>query len=133
MLVHTAFLFWGVTFPLQYIELIINGKFRHVFHLATVILAILLPLETGLLQLINGYRRSFNPSVACIGRDNDYIYYTFILPLSIMFAVGSCLLVLIFWNMIKVSMHALNNWSSLSAHRVIIISVGKHWFANSWN
>lgn len=95
MLMFAIILFWGVKYPFSYRKAKNKGKTRYA-HAAGGLLAVLLPL-TVLVNLNDGYRISVDSPYNCIGRNPDYRYYTFFLPLSIIVAATSFLLVLVFW------------------------------------
>lgn len=99
---HAAFIYWGMRYPFSYRMFKISGRIRYV-HVISVILAVVAPLPGALIHLKDGYIITANPSVICAGRNTDYTYYTFILPLSVVLAITMCLLVLIFWTVLKVS------------------------------
>ena len=98
---HAIFLFWGVKFPFNYRKLQLYGKIRYA-HIISVLLALIFPLVTALIPLRDGFLSTRNPTLACLGRNTDYIYATLILPLSLAFGATSCLLVLTFWIIFKV-------------------------------
>ena len=100
---HAAFLFWSVNFPFSYRQLRISGRI-HYAHIISVLLALTLPLPGALVHLKDGYliAFNFNPTIFCAGRNADYNYHTFYLPLSVFLCVTSCLLVLTCWTLFKV-------------------------------
>ena len=109
---HTGFVFWAMRYPFSYRAFSISTRIRYA-HVISVILAVVIPLPGALIHLKGGYIIIGNPSLVCAGRNTDYTYYTFILPLSVLLAITTCLLVLIFWTLLKVvDMHQ-NNGSSL--------------------
>ena len=100
---HLIFMFWSIEFPFSYRQLKISGRIRYA-HVGSVVLAILIPLPAGLIHLKDGYVDSLIPSlsIGCVGLRFDYNYYTLILPLSVLVAIATCLLVLIIWTLFKV-------------------------------
>ena len=98
---HAVFLFWGVNFPFSYRQLQISGKMRHA-HIISVLLALTIPLPSGLLPLKDGHLSIYNPTFVCNGRNTTVTYYTFILPLSIIIGVAACLQALTIWTIFKV-------------------------------
>lgn len=99
--VHAGFLFWGLRYPFSYRTFKLSGRARYA-HIISILLAVLVPLPGALVHLEGGYVLTGSPSLVCAGRNTDYTYYTFILPLSIILAVTTCLLVLIFSIILKV-------------------------------
>ena len=100
MVTFTVFLFWGVAFPFSYRQLKTSGRTRHA-HIISVTLAVVVPLPLALVQLKNGFIL-VPPSYGCIGRSSDYHYYILDLPASVLSAVSTVLLALIFWIIFKV-------------------------------
>ncbi len=117
---HAFLLFFGVAFPLKYREIKISGRLRYA-HIISVLLALLIPLPSALIPLKDGFLNTRNPIVACFGRNSDHIYYTFVLPVSFILGVASCLLMLTFWMIFKVSRKLLQ-WQ-LSCIKLTGISV----------
>lgn len=93
-------LFWGVRFPFHYRTFRVLNRIRFV-HFASVILALFLPLVFALINLRNGYSISPSSPHTCAGRTAVYNFYTIRLPLCIIVAVTACLMVVIFWTIIK--------------------------------
>jgi hypothetical protein len=102
---HAGFVFWGLRYPFSYRTFKLLGRARYA-HIISVLVAVLLPLPAALIHLKGGYVITANPSLTCAGRNTDYTYYTFVLPLSVMLTITTCLIVLIFWTLLKVSVHA---------------------------
>ena len=100
MLLFAVILFWGVRFPFKYRQLKVNGTIRYI-HIASVILAVFVPLLPTIAHLVDGYKISLDSPYACIGRDIRYNYYTFLLPLGILLTALSFILVFILWTIIK--------------------------------
>ena len=96
VLLHTVFLFWAVVFPFSYRRLKLSGRIRYA-HIFCVVLAVVIPLPAALVHLKDGYNSLTTPTLACTGRNADYTYYTYVLPVSIILCVTSCLLVVIIW------------------------------------
>ena len=99
VLMFAVVLFWGVKYPFSYRNVKNKGKICYV-HAAGGLLAVFVPLIV-LVNLVDGYRISIDSPYNCIGRNPDYRYYTFFLPLSIIVAATSFLLVLIFWTIFR--------------------------------
>ena len=111
---HTVFLFWAVVFPFNYRQLRISGRMRYA-HIISVVLAVVIPLPAALVHLKDGHIARYTPTLLCPGRNEDYTYYTLILPVSIVVCIASCLLVVITWTIFKVddrlNTHTYNNVS----------------------
>jgi hypothetical protein len=96
MLLFAVILFWGVRYPFNYRNIKNNGMVRYV-HIVSVALAVFIPLVAVLVNLRDGYTISFDSPHICIGRDLNYSYYTFQLPLSVVLGATAFLLILISW------------------------------------
>ena len=74
-----------------------RGYFRYI-HIAMVIAAIVLPLESvGVILGTGGLTITRFPPVACFARETDASYFAYVLPVSIISAIGVSLLVIILW------------------------------------
>ena len=98
---HAFFLFWGVYFPFSYRKLQMSGQLRYA-HLASVLLALVVPLLPALLPLKDGFLNTRNPTLVCLGRNSAYTYFLFVLPLSIMCCSIACFMILTFWKIFNV-------------------------------
>ena len=94
-----VFFYWGVQSPLSYRRHKLSGRFLYA-HIASIVI---LPLPAAFIHLRYGYIIDDVPAIFCVGKNADATYYTFILPISIILTVTTCLLILIFWKIIKVS------------------------------
>ena len=93
---------WGIFFPFHYQRFKSTRRLKYI-HTASIVLSIVLPVIPISIQLKDGYHISESPRRAiCIGRNIDAIFYAFLLPFSILSAVITTLLVLIFWKILKV-------------------------------
>ena len=98
---HSVFLFWAVVFPFNYRQLRISGRIRY-SHIISVVLAIVIPIPAALVHLKDGHNAGITEILACPGHNDDYTYYTLVLPVSIMLCTTLCLLVVILWIIFKV-------------------------------
>ena len=74
-----------------------RGYFRYI-HIVMVIAAIVLPLESvGVLLGTGGLTIPRFPPVACFARETDASYFAFVLPISIVNAIGVSLVIIILW------------------------------------
>lgn len=99
--IYALFLFWGVAFPAQY-ERVKASKWLTFAHIISIMLALLMPLPAALVPLRDGFIATIHPTLFCLGRNFDVTYYSLVLPLSILLALTSILLVLVFWTVLKV-------------------------------
>ena len=98
---HALGLCWGIVFPFHYRRFKIEGRIKYI-HASTVVLALVLPAVPALLHLINGYSISPGPIVNCLGRNVSITYFTTILPVSVLLAMATSVLVILFWKILKV-------------------------------
>ena len=100
---HTVFLYWGVAFPISYRQFKISERIRYA-HITCVVVAVVIPIPGGLIHLKDGFIAVGNPSSVCVGRNLDYSFYTFVIPISVTLAANICLVVLTIWTIFKVIM-----------------------------
>ena len=101
---HATFLFWAARYPISYRKLRISGRIRYA-HIISVLLAVVLPLLGPCVLLKEGFISTATPPLLCAGRNFDFVYYAIILPVSFLVGITSCLLVILFWTLIKVRTH----------------------------
>jgi hypothetical protein len=99
---HALGLCWGVTFPFHYRRFKILGRIKYI-HALSVVLGLILPAIPALLHLIYGYSFAIGPISACVVQDIGVSYFTLALPISILLAMASSSLVILFWKLFKVS------------------------------
>ncbi len=90
-LLHATFLFWALNFPFSYRQLRVSGRI-HRAHVISVLLGLILPLPGPLINLKEGYTYNFFFHY-CISHN---IYYTLLLPLSIISGAALTLLMFAF-------------------------------------
>lgn len=92
---------WNVVFPSNYLQLKERKKLKY-WHITTVVLGVFIPLIT-LAHLSDGYTVVTRPTVTCVPRNTDSIFYGFAVPISILLAIGSSALFLLVYTLVKVS------------------------------
>jgi hypothetical protein len=107
-------LFWKIQFPFHAKRF---GKSR-IIHLLVVLLALFVPTIPVIVSFsTGGFVSSNNPPLLCVSRSRDAAYYTLALPISIIMATGTSLLVMVLITVIKVSSFVIaNNTLSHSSH-----------------
>ena len=98
---HALGIMRSVVFPFAYRQLKAEKKLVYI-NFSTVVAALFLPLIPSLLHLIDGYDVTMAPFEVCIGQNVPITYFTFLLPASILLAVTSTALIIIFWKIMKV-------------------------------
>ena len=96
---------WNVVFPVHYNKLKEGKKLMIYLHIATVILGIAIPLITSLVHLKDGYTIISRPTVTCNPQNVDYIFYGFVLPISILLSIATSALFLVVYTLLKVYTH----------------------------
>ena len=90
-------------FPFHYRRLKKEGRIKYV-HVVTVVLGLVLPAISSLVPLIDGYTITPSPIDSCVARNMAVTFFTSILPISILLAVTSTVLIILFWTIFKVKM-----------------------------
>ena len=98
---HALGLTWGLVFPFHYRRFKAEGKIKYI-HVVAVILGLVLPAIPALVPLIDGYTITPNYIITCVERNEAIIFFTVILPISVLLAVTSTSLVILFWIIFKV-------------------------------
>ena len=101
-------IFWKVQFPFhsRYYDKMNRTLYVHI---ACVVVALLLPIYVPLtLYAKGGFTFARFPPIVCVGRNIDANFYTVIFPTTILYAVGTTMLLLIVWKVRRVSSLALH-------------------------
>ena len=93
-LFHILAIFCGIKFPIRAKIIEMKGYFRYV-HFIMLGLAIVLPcIPIAVVQATGGSKLATFPPFQCYAGNSDVVYYTFILPGSIMLGTGITLVIL---------------------------------------
>ena len=95
-------IYWKVQFPFhaRYYDKTNQTRYIHIF---CVVIALILPITAPVtLAIKGGYTFSRFPPVICVGRDIDANFYVVVLPSTLICAVGTTLLLVIFWKIRRV-------------------------------
>ena len=76
-----VFFFWAIVAPFSYQQFKISGRVRMV-HIISVLLGLLVPLPTPLIEIVYGYTYYYSPLIICIGYGRDFLHYTWLFPIS---------------------------------------------------
>lgn len=114
---HTLGLGWGILFPFHYRRFKTEGKIKYI-HIVTVILGLVLPAISALAPLIDGYTVTPSPIDNCVGRNMAITFFMAVLPISILLAVNSTVLVILFWTIFKV--YQVSSWPMQNGRIVIL-------------
>ena len=98
---QAAFLYWSVGHPFSFRQLKVTGRIRYA-HIISILLALIIPLPSAFSPIIDGSIFVTSLVLPCLPQNVDYIYFTFILPISILLAMELVVLVLIIWVLFKV-------------------------------
>ena len=95
---HVAALFWKVKFPFH-AKAFNNVKFVHIL---IVVAALLLPVAPVISAFVTGgFTMSSFPPLSCVTKNSNAVYFTLILPISLIVAIGTTLLILILATILK--------------------------------
>ena len=106
---HAIGLCWGIVFPFHYRNFKADGKVIYV-HIVTVMLALVFPIFPALLYLKDGYAALFTPTRVCTGRSLRVTYFSFLLPSSVILAITTFALIVVFWTIFKVKAGHVHAW-----------------------
>ena len=98
---HALGILRGIAFPFVYRRLKVEKKIKYI-NASTVVIALVLPLIPALLHLIDGYGIAVAPIELCAGQNVTITFYTFLLPCSILLAIATTSLIIVFWKILKV-------------------------------
>ena len=100
---HTVAVFQGTLFPFYTKRLKSNKKLKYV-HMVMFVLGVFLPaVLVGIIAGVGeGFTLTRTPTIFCTAYQKHINYGCMILPISIVIAIGSTLLVFILWTVIKV-------------------------------
>ena len=101
MAFHAIGLCWAVVFPFHFRKIKMEEKLKY-FHIATVLIALFFPTLPALINLHDGYIMADTPTTICIGRNVNVLFFAFVLPASVLLAVATSALVIMFWKILKV-------------------------------
>ena len=97
-----VFFFWAIVAPFSYRQFKLSGKIR-IAHIISVLLGLLVPLPSGLLPLVDGHTQFFSIVYYCTATNENYIYYTLTLPISIFAGISTFIQIYITWTIFKVA------------------------------
>ena len=128
-LFHTATSFWKVVFPFHARSFFNTDKIK-VIHIICLTIGILFPILPIIISITKfgvelqdeyknstasfrndlflsrgmGYISSRSPPLLCTGSDLDVIFYTIVLPIEVILAVGCTMMIIILWTVHRVSL-----------------------------
>ena len=85
-----VFFFWAIVSPFSYQQFKLSGRIR-IAHIISVLLGLLVPLPPPLIQLVFGYTQYYAQVIFCAGNNSDYLYYTWLLPITIFIGITAFL------------------------------------------
>ena len=101
--IHVASVFHMIAFPLPARNLQKSLKYK-IIHITTVLVVLTLPVETVIaIATTGGFIFPSFPPQLCVGLNPDAVFYSFILPITVISQVGTTLLLLLFYNIHMVS------------------------------
>ena len=100
---HTVSVFWNVWFPIQARYFKTRGHIKYIHTAVVMSTLIFSAIPIGVAFGTGGY--NFIPWLGCIARSSDAYFYSFVLPLCILYAIGMTLIILILWRILKMRLH----------------------------
>ena len=101
MAFHATAICWGIVFPFHFRRMKTDNKLKY-YHITTVILALFLPTLPALINLRYGYIMADTPTTVCVGQSVAVTFFALILPLSVLTAVATSALIIMFLKILKV-------------------------------
>ena len=104
---HTVSVFWKVWFPIHARQLKIMGHIKYI-HMAIVVITLILSMiPIGVAFGTGGYViYGLIPGLSsCLTRNPDAYFYSFVLPLCILYIIGMTLIILILWTILRMKLH----------------------------
>ena len=128
-LFHTATIFWKIVFPFHARSFLNSGKMK-IIHILCLTIGILLPLLSIIISITKfgvdlqdeyknstasfrnnlflsrgmGYISARSPPILCTGSDVEVIFYTLVLPMEVILAVGCTMMIIVLWTVYRVSL-----------------------------
>ena len=98
---HAIALSWGIIFPFHFRRMKMEKKLKY-FHVTTVLIALSFPMLPALIHLHDGYVMANTRTTICLGRSVAVTFFALILPLSVLTAMATSALIIVFWKILKV-------------------------------
>ena len=100
---HEVSLFWKIKFPFHARSFETTHRIKYV-HITMVIVGLVLPALPVIVTVTigNGFGLTRFPPILCTGLEKDSTFYSLVLPIDILSAIGISLLIIIFWIIHKV-------------------------------
>ena len=105
---QTIALLWGAMYPISYVKSKSTGKLK-LFHIFSVVVAVIAPIGTSLVQLEDRFKTVGAPIITCLGSNMGHVFYTLSLPISLVNTMSVFLLILATWTLLKVSCISASN------------------------
>ena len=102
---HEISIFWGLRFPFHARSFEKAHRTKYI-HITMVIVGLVLPALPVIVTFTTGDPSGFGltrfPPILCTGLQRNATFYSLVLPINILMAIGIPLLVIIFWIIHKV-------------------------------
>ena len=110
---HVLAVFWKVYYPMQSRSFDLTHRNKYI-HATCLIVGLVLPaIPVAAISVNGGFIIARFPPIACVGKDADSTFYSAVLPVILLYGVGTNFLVVILWKIRRVSgctyMYALIN------------------------
>ena len=117
--------FLGVVFPIHMKRLSASGKIKYI-HITMVLLGLIVPcMPVAVAFGTGGFspRDIVFPPIVCFGRDREATIYSNSIVDSILLATGISLLILVFYKLIKVNVHWLEDLRDVNKINIMAMNV----------
>ena len=142
---HISSFFWKVVFPFHSRSFEVSGRIKHI-HISCAVIGIVLPFipiitsmskfaadvhgqannesSPGELFLSGGlgFASPRFPAILCVGSNRNVVFYSLVLPIDLILAIGCTLLLIIFWSVHKVSTNSYQESSHSINTNVFIVT-----------
>ena len=104
---HVVSLFWGIQFPFQARLFKTTGRIKYI-HITMVIVGLVLPTLPVIVAFTagnpstRGFGQTRFPPILCTSLQRDPTFYSLVLPINILLAIGVPLVIIVFWTIHKV-------------------------------
>ena len=100
---HVLAIFWKVYYPIHSRSFDLTHRTKYI-HATCLIVGLVLPaIPLTVISVNGGFIITRFPPIACVGKDADSTFYSALLPIVIIYGVGTNFLVFIVWTIRRVS------------------------------
>ena len=126
---HVVSLFWGIQFPFHARSFKTTGRIKYI-HITMVIVGLVLPTLPVVVAFTpgnpntSGFGLTRFPPILCTSLQRDPSFYSLVLPINILLAIGVPLVIIVFWTIHKVYTRI----SDAYDYNIILAMLFLHWY-----